>query len=224
LSDLSPKAEDLVGAARAALQPSEADRQRVLEALMPQIGGTPDAGVPAASSATAAVRGVVMKALAVLAGLGVVGGVSFFVLRPQPRPAAPIIEPPAAPAPALTPVIVEPQRELDLPQAPAVKKTRTVPRSADSLAQEVAILSRASTELHAGRPAAALAALADHQNKFPNGVLIEERRAARVQALCALGRNQEAKAELVQLARIAPNSPHAARVRKACGFDGAEGE
>jgi hypothetical protein len=192
---------------------------------MPQIGGTPEAGAPATSSATVAARGVLLKALAVLAGLGAVGGVSFFALRPQPRPAVPIIVPPAAPAPALPPPVVdEPKTELELPQAPAVKKTRTVSRSADSLAQEVAILSRASSELHAGRPAAALAALADHQSKFPNGVMIEERRAARVQALCALGRSQEAKAELAQLARIAPNSPHAARVRKACGFDSAEGE
>jgi hypothetical protein len=85
------------------------------------------------------------------------------------------------------------------------------------LAQEVAILSRAGTELHAGRPAAALEVLDEHQRKFPRGVLTQERGAARIQALCALGRMKEARAGLARLARAFPGSPHVARARKACG-------
>ena len=90
-------------------------------------------------------------------------------------------------------------------------------RSADSLAEEVAILSQASAELHAGRPAAALKALEEHRRKFPRGVLAQERTSARIQALCALGRTKEAQSELARLARTSPNSPHVARARKACG-------
>ena len=87
--------------------------------------------------------------------------------------------------------------------------------SEDGLAQEVAILSRASSALHSGRPAAALMALAEHQQKFPRGILTQERTAARIQALCALGRTTEARAEL---ARLSSKSPLKARARQACGL------
>ena len=80
--------------------------------------------------------------------------------------------------------------------------------------KRVAILSRASAELRSGRPAAALAALADHQKRFPSGVLAEERTGARIQALCALGRTTEAKAELARLARTSPSSPYESRARE----------
>lgn len=78
------------------------------------------------------------------------------------------------------------------------------------------LLSRASAELHAARPAAALEALDEHERKFPKGVLRQERAAARVKALCALGRLEEARAELARLTRAAPGSPHAARAAEAC--------
>ena len=90
------------------------------------------------------------------------------------------------------------------------------PRSRDGLAEEVVLLSRAQTELRAGRPANALLALNEHQRKFPRGTLAEERTAARIQALCALGRTDEANAQLKQLASISPNSAHQERARQAC--------
>jgi hypothetical protein len=40
--------------------------------------------------------------------------------------------------------------------------------------------------------------------------------AARVQALCALGRVDEAKAQLARLERMSPHSLPAARARQAC--------
>jgi predicted Zn-dependent protease len=85
------------------------------------------------------------------------------------------------------------------------------------LAKEIAMLSQASADLHAGRPAAALTVLDEHQRKFPHGELGQERTSGRIQALCALGRMTEAQAELARLARTSPNSPHLARARKACG-------
>jgi hypothetical protein len=84
------------------------------------------------------------------------------------------------------------------------------------LAEEVALLSRAETELRAGRPAKALLALSEHQRKFPRGALSEERTAARIQALCALERTDEANAQLKQLLHISPNSAHEERARQAC--------
>jgi hypothetical protein len=67
--------------------------------------------------------------------------------------------------------------------------------------------------LNAGRAAEALKLLDEHQRKFPGGLLTEERRAARAQALCSLGRTSEAKSEL---ARLAPRSPAAARAEEVC--------
>jgi len=78
----------------------------------------------------------------------------------------------------------------------------------------VALLSRATSALRAGRAADALTLLNEHQHKFPKGVLSEERRAAKAQALCSLGRQTEGRAEL---ARLAPHSPAAIRAQQACG-------
>jgi hypothetical protein len=98
----------------------------------------------------------------------------------------------------------------------AMEAQKAVPRGRDGLGEEVALLSRAETELHAGRPAKALLALAEHQRKFPRGALAEERTAARIQALCALGRSDEANAQLRQLSHISPNSALEERARQAC--------
>jgi hypothetical protein len=86
------------------------------------------------------------------------------------------------------------------------------------LALEVAILSRASSDLYGGRPANALKALEEHQRRFPAGALAEERTAARIRALCALGRVNEAQTDLTMLSRSTPDSPHLARARKVCAL------
>jgi hypothetical protein len=82
------------------------------------------------------------------------------------------------------------------------------------LAEEVTLLSRATSALRSGQPNDALKSLNEHQSKFPRGLLSEERRAARAQALCALGRHSEAEREI---AKLAPASPQAARARQLCG-------
>jgi hypothetical protein len=86
-------------------------------------------------------------------------------------------------------------------------------RARDRLAEEVALLSRATKALRAGRAAEALRALDEHQSKFPRGALSEERRAAKAEALCSLGRVREGRAEL---GRLAPQSPAAARAKQVC--------
>jgi len=86
-------------------------------------------------------------------------------------------------------------------------------RSQDRLAQEVALLSRATSDLRAGRAGAALKSLDEHQRKFPNGMLTVERRAVRAQALCTLKRVNEGRAEL---SLLAPQSPAAGRAKQLC--------
>jgi hypothetical protein len=219
---LTPPAEELVQAGRAAFQPSDADRERVFQALLPHVGGAEGAGTadglaPAATAAKASLA----KISAVVVALGVAGGGLFLATRPEPSPTKAPASMPAKAAPTQpVPKDDAPASVPTTPEPPSVeKRAPAAVRSADSLAQEVAILSRAGAELHAGRPAAALTALDDHQRKFPSGVLVQERSAARVQALCALGRTKEARTAFERLARTSPSSPHVVRARKACGFD-----
>jgi hypothetical protein len=82
--------------------------------------------------------------------------------------------------------------------------------------QEVALLSRAQAALSRGRPQEALEALSEHALRFPRGVLAEERGATRARTLCALGRRQEAEAELKRVERLNPPSAYLARAREAC--------
>ncbi len=221
MSGLTPEGEELVRAGRAAFRPSDADRERVFQALLPKLGGGPTSPTDAPPGAATVVKASLVKAGAVLVGLGVAGAGLFLALRqepsPTPRTSAVASAAPVAASPA--PVDENRQRVVPVtPETPSVEKRAPSPsRSADNLAQEVAILSRAGAELHAGRPKAALLALDEHQRRFPGGALTQERTAARVQALCALGRTKEARTEFARLARMSPGSPYEARARKACG-------
>lgn len=83
------------------------------------------------------------------------------------------------------------------------------------LAEEVTLLSRATSALASGRPQEALVALEEHRRKFPQGVLSQERRSAQAQALCQAGQLDRARAILDALPA---SSPLAARAALACGF------
>ncbi|MET0793223.1 MAG: hypothetical protein ABW061_17005 [Polyangiaceae bacterium] len=219
LSELSPKARALMDAGRGAFDPTAADRARIQDALRVQLGAavlppevTPVSATPFRPSLQL-ISGVVV-------GACVVGGALFFALRG----AAPVATPPKAPAVpvvAVQPVApaadLEAQAEGVAPPASAVPVAPAKPAARlaqDSLAEELSLLSRATSALHSGRAAEALRLLNEHARKFPNGVLSEERRAARVQALCLVGRTTEGRAEL---ARLAPQSPAAARAKQVCG-------
>lgn len=230
MSRLSPEAEQLVRAGRSALRPSDVDRERVFQGLLPRVGGSPgvEDGIAELSRAPAA-KATLVKVSSVLVGFGIAGAGLFFALRPEPPPntgpAVTVVVPPAdvaasapeEPAPSPPPPRGEAgESAASAPRAPPARRTPAVPRAEDNLAREVALLSRAGVELHAARPAAALEALDEHERRFPKGVLAQERAAARARTLCALGRMQEAQAELARLTRAAPGSPHAARVAQAC--------
>lgn len=218
---MTPEAEELLRAGRESFRPDEADRARVFESLSAQIGDVGLVGISASAAKSAW-----LPLSAAVVGLGLLGGGLYLALTPAavtpPKaPAAPVSAPSAQPA-----VPVALPRSLPVAEAAAEPKTAAAPRSTggvasnrtDHLAEEVAILSRAGAELHAGRASAALKSLDEHQRKFPGGTLTQERSAARVQALCALGRMKEAESELRRLGKMAPRSPHEARARKACGL------
>ena len=224
MTELDPKARALVDAGRRALRGTAGDRERIEAALRARLGDAalpPDAGVTQVAT-TASWQAIAGAAI----GVCILAGVAFYALRPTPS--APALDArPAAhrPAPQTTPAdppaaVPEPVPERAAP-APSIVPASTPPsssspRARDALAREVALLSRATSALRAGHPAAALRTLADHQRRFPTGALVEERRAAKAQALCLLGRVGEGRAEL---ARLTPQSPAAATAQQVC--DGA---
>jgi hypothetical protein len=222
MSTLSPKGRDLVRAGRRAFQPTDADRERLLGALRAHLGDSalpPDVG--SLSTAAAAGRSIWPLISAVVVSVGVVGGALFLALRPgtgrenpkavSPAPLTataqvsdPTPHPPAEQA--ASPRVAPPTTEPPLPAASAHHPQ-------DRLAAEVALLSRATRDLRAGRPSEALKTLDEYRRKFPKGLLGEEQRAGRAQALCALGRFDEANERLSELR---PKSPLAVQAKQFC--------
>ena len=85
------------------------------------------------------------------------------------------------------------------------------------VAGEIALLNEAQRALASGQADRALQLLDRHARDFPRGSLVEERAAARIIALCALGRVTAARAEAAAFVRKSPESPLVDRVRAACG-------
>lgn len=232
MSELSPELEELVWACKSANLPTEADSTRVLAALRVRLGDAAVLGAEASqAAATSASSGLLFGKVPAmsLAGLALLGGIWLFAARnhrdesPSRDSAASVVTTSssvqivsassAAPPSTATRVDTDrteastaPERVESRPAAPAA-------HNRDRLAEEVALLSRAEMALRSGKPAVALDVLNEHERRFGNGLLVEERIAARVQALCALGRKAEADA---QLARLSPKSLHGAQPGQAC--------
>ena len=229
----SSRARDLIRAGIAAYTPSDVDRARVADALRARLG---EAALPADVSSTpiAASAGHATRWL-VVSGFGCAAlaiGALVFLPPGSPVPGngpgsvsrSATLADSASPSDPATPLVVAPLPTLSTqPQtgaaAPLPAQTHPLPspisarRSQDRLAEEVSILSRAARDLHAGRPAKALDALDDYRRKFPRGILNEDQVAARVQAFCALGKFNEAEAEL---GRHPSNAPAALSAKEFC--------
>jgi hypothetical protein len=238
VSYLSPEAEELLRAGRAVLQPCAADHHRILAALQLKIDGVagPNTTGSTGGGATGIGKIALVKVIGAIVGIGIGGGGLYWAHSSDPSPVSARLAAPAVTFQETKIAEVNPPpmasdesarigtlSEGAVPAASPSVHT-VAPRSDDNLAEEVAILSRASAELHGGRPAIALDLLALHQQKYPDGLLKQERLAARVQAFCALGRTKEARAVLLQLAQLSPDSPYEAQARKACGFGATENE
>ncbi|MGC4068473.1 MAG: hypothetical protein QM784_28265 [Polyangiaceae bacterium] len=231
MSELSPELQQLVQAGKVAVQPSDADRARVYRSLELRLGLADGAmGVTGASVGDERARGISLKVASLVSAgvMLVVGGGAFLhstfrqVERPPVVPTVmtvvrPLSEAKATPAPVQpgSEVVAPPQVASEVNEAPTKPASpRASSRPHDSLSEEVAIMTRAEKELHAGRAASALSLLSEHERRYKNGLLAEERTAARIQALCALGRVSEANA---LLGRLSPKSLHGEPARQACG-------
>jgi hypothetical protein len=220
MTSLSPHGRALLEEARRALHPTAADRERVANALRARLGPqvlAPDlssglspvaAGlhvVPVATTAACLLGGALLLALGLRA--------SEPARTANPRQAS--AEAPTSPHPSAPnePARVVPPLSAALPPQDAKRPRQAVLRKHDRLAQEVSLLSRATSAVKAGRPNDALRAVDAHEHRFQHGLLGQERRAAKAQALCLLGRVAEGRAEI---AHLTSGSPAASRAREVC--------
>ncbi len=224
---LSPRSRAILEAARHGDDPSPADRARIRRSLALRIGAGLAAGGAASASASAAASGVATAGVLGKAALAVailaLGGAGYYVAvrpeSPEPGPSVvgaqvqPTVLASAQAAPALVtasavatdaPPSSSPAVVASVPAAPAV--------SGPDLEREVARLREAHEALRDGKPAEAMNLL----DEEPSEVLVEERAAMRVFALCRMGKREEARAEAEQFLQRWPRSPQAGRVKAAC--------
>jgi len=142
---------------------------------------------------------------------------------------------PDAVVPHLAPAAVEPSPSLEVPtssgsaDADAARRRSVAnakphgPRRAvtpaqpeSSLAIELAMLQRARRALNADNGRLALGIVQELDERFPNGVLVEERSATRILSLCQLERVAEAKQSARAFLERYPTSVYAERVRQSC--------
>jgi hypothetical protein len=168
----------------------------------------------------------------ILAGVGTVG--YFVVQRHVSAPATAVAPSPKAP----TPVVPAPQPRMEaLAPLPAVQeqaetpvkardavRTRgkhreavrhpTPPESASTQgasSDEFALL-RAARQAVAAQPGRALRLTEEHAQRFPQGMLAQEREAIAIEALAKLGRATQAQARAQTFLKAHPGSPYRPRI------------
>lgn len=106
------------------------------------------------------------------------------------------------------------QSEADRAGRSKVREINTKPSkdASDPLARELVLLKRARSAVSAGKQSAALTAIQEHAQQFPNGRLREEREALRVTALWNLGRRAEARRAAARFVEQFPRSVLAAQM------------
>lgn len=215
-SELSDDAKELVNAGRAALGPAAADKARIAMALQARLQA-PEVADDAAELPELA-GGSVAKSPWLGKGLVWTGGVvisaaaaAYYLLptsRTELRQSDGVVASraqeatPAESAPTALPIVpkvVAVNADAAAPAQTAASsngKTSQRSGSGDRLGEEAALLTRAEKAFHSGNFTRALALTNEHRAKFPKGLLTRERIHLRVEALCALGRNEEADKEL----------------------------
>jgi hypothetical protein len=158
--------------------------------------------------------------------------------RPQPasavfgdadrNPASETVPRPAPPAPRPAPTVEiapEPEPPAPVPSSPAAAPTRPrgrpkpapapAPDPAQARGDEARLLREAELQLDRD-PGEALALLRRHKEHFPDPVLVLERAALHVLALCKAGQTRAGTAERDAFLSRYPTSSYTARVRRAC--------
>ncbi len=239
MTQLSPEARRLIRLARPHDEPSPAALQRIEHGLATRLArglGLTAAGALWAQSAS----GVALGTSKLVVAVALAGAASAIGVWAMPSHwTAPVVakktlvsQPPVVQVqqrPNPTPVSSSSAAVLieDLP-VQAVPATRATPRAVapgavveavempDRLREETQELRSAQQALRAGNAGLALKLLAGQDQAFKNGLLQEERAAARVLALCQSGRRDLAITEAERFEKRWPRSALVARVRSSC--------
>jgi hypothetical protein len=119
-------------------------------------------------------------------------------------PSAPAL-PSSAPAPSSAPLVVG--AALPRPGVPSGSvRAAPTPHANGALAAEGALLDAARSAIEREDGAAALAATSEHERRFPDGLLVQEREAMAVRALLLVGRADEARARAAKFQARFPDS------------------
>ncbi len=115
-----------------------------------------------------------------------------------------------------TPSALEPKSNPD-GQATSARGVGTPrPDARESLRAELDLLRKVNAAQRSGDAATALRLLETFSAERGPGVLVEERDAARIVALCSLGRTDEGRKRLARFETRFPSSPQLARARSLC--------
>jgi len=100
--------------------------------------------------------------------------------------------------------------------AAALPRAATTEEGGSTLARELALLQRARRALNRNDAPLALGIVQSLDERFPEGVLMEERAATRILSLCQLDRKEEARERGHRFLLDHPRSVYAERVRHSC--------
>lgn len=241
MKELSPAALRLFELARGQDEPDALARNRVANALSVKIAAEASlvaagASAPASAAGLGWIAGKSTLAVVVVGALVTAG---WLILRTL-QPAAPPVPSPPHAALVAKPVLLahveeEPLSELPLsdatkepakvrvyrkPTSPSRQRESPTPPTAagaaDGLRAETEALRLAQQALRDEMPQQALSLLDEQDLRLRNGQLRQERAAARVLALCQVGRVGEARAQALRFERLWPRSALLGRIRSAC--------
>ncbi len=91
------------------------------------------------------------------------------------------------------------------------------PKVPGTAVDELALVAKMQAALRVGDSAAALLLAAEHEQRFPRGLLVEEREGARVLARCVDGERSANAAGGRAFLQDHPRSPLRARIVEVCG-------
>jgi hypothetical protein len=233
---MSPETRAFLDGVRDADDPTGEDQRRVLSAVRAALAtGAAGAVATTASNASAAAAKAQLpwglmpgiKLAGVIAAVAAVSWVAGFLPLPSEQPKAldsgetpPTQQVPAAQE-AQRPSASAPSPPLPVPRAstePQKRLAPSKPQQVASLREEIELLAAVTRALDGGDGAAALARLDGHVTG--DRQFLAERQAARIRALCLLGRAGEARAAAFAFLRAHPTSVQREGIERSCAGSG----
>lgn len=176
-------------------------------------------GVAGASIATAALVAVVSAAPPPAREVGVVPAEATPESHGQRHTSPPVLSNGTAPEGRSTTPTRPDDRKKSRPKARERDSDsgEAAPNPSSNLALENELLHRAAERLRANDAAEALNLTRAHDERFPGSAFADLRTALRIEALCALGQHDTARAESRSFPLDHPGSPFVERIERGCG-------